>query len=69
MAGEQVEEQNDRDRDAFKALLLRLHAPVKPQHDYYDCCLPDCQRCAGLQRRLLRRYPRRARVEAGRLRA
>ena len=50
MVEEQVEEQNDRDRDAFKALLLRLHAPVKPQptpeHDYYDCCLPDCQRCS-----------------------
>ena len=51
MAGEQVEEQNDRDRDAFKALLLRLHAPVHSPHSPRlstptTACLPDCQRCA-----------------------
>ena len=54
MAGEQVDEQNDRDRDAVDALLDGLHAPVTPQpkpqptpeHDYYFCWLSDCQRCA-----------------------
>ena len=38
-----VDEQNDRDRDVFDALLDSLHAPVTPQpkpqptpeHDYY----------------------------------
>ena len=53
MVGEQVDEQNDRDRDAVDALLDGLHAPVTPQpkpqpkpqptpeptpeHDYYFC--------------------------------
>ena len=54
MVGEQVDEQNDRDRDVVDTHLDGLHAPVTPQpkpqptpeHDYYFCWLSDCQRCA-----------------------
>ena len=45
-----MDEQNDRDRDVYGALLDGLHAPVTPQptpeHDYYSCQHEGCQRCA-----------------------
>lgn len=58
MVDELVDEQNDRDRDVYDALLDGLHAPVTPQpkpqptpeptpeHDYYSCHHEGCQRCA-----------------------